>query len=298
MATYGKIQGKCAVEEIVHTRVGDCDAIPAITKTLLLTPLNFTFPTTSSEAMVQALKQGVLAGLVIPINGITGEDGSGGEAATFTTLHGPNIYTGVTAKTVPYQLAGTGACMMKALQNLNLKHKRIIKIDVNGMVWGNAVSDTVGRGFRAQLLFTDAEATNETTPYLNYLNVAYSSDYASEKANGFALEATADFDGLTGITLVPGAASGQAQIVNACSGKDEGVEIAAMLDGSDAKALLVNDAGVNPTAATIDPDTGLITGITPTAPYRIVSAAVLDSLNVVGYDGIKKLVDLTGNPDA
>lgn len=295
---YGKIQGKCATEEIAHTRVGDCDAIPAIVKALLITPLNFTFPITSAEAMATALNQGILAGLVIPINGVTGEDGSGGEAATFATPHGPNIYTGVTARTVPYQLAGTGACMMKALQNLNLKNKRVIKIDVLGMVWGNAVSDTVGRGFKAQLLFTDAEPTNETTPYLNYLNAAYSSDYAKEKANGFALETTSDFEGLAGITLVAGAAAGQARIVNACTGADEGVAIAAMLDGSDAKSLLVNEAGVNPTAATIDPDTGLLTGITPTASYRIVSAAVLDGLNVVGYDGIKQIVNLTGNPDA
>lgn len=298
MTFYGKIQARCASEDIPHTRWSDCDLKIGITKAILITPLNFTFPVTDSEAMMQALKQGVLSGRVFPIYGVTGQPLTGGEAATASTSHGPSIYVGETASAVSYEFATLGACASKQLKYFSLKNMRIVRIDVNDVVWGNAISDTVGRGYEAQLFHRDTEPTTETEAYVNYLEATYTSNYAREKWNRFALEALGDISGLAGVTLVAGATAGQARIVNACSGKDEGVEIAAMLDGSDAKALLVNDAGVNPTAATIDPDTGLITGITPTASYRIVSAAVLDSLNVVGYDGIKKLVDLTGNPDA
>lgn len=300
MAFLGTIQGKCADNSTVHSRVGECDVIPGLTQKLLITPLNFTFPITGSEAMVSALKAGIVAGLVVPFGDVTGEPVTGGDAASYSTEHGSNIYLGKNPTSVAYTFAGTGRCYGRALDALSLRFVRIVRVDYNGMVRGNAVSATVGRGFLAQIISIDTEASSNTAPYLNGLTVAYSENYAREKASDFLrpVISDADFDGLMGVMLVSGAEEGTARIVAACGGSDQGIAIASMLESNDVKVLLVDATGANPTTADIDPDTGLISNIAPTAGYRIAPASVLDGLNVVGYDGINEYTTATGNPDA
>lgn len=298
MSFYGKIQGKCAAEELPHTRWADCDTKEALTKAIFITSSKFTFPISSAEMMMQALKQGVLSGQVFPIYGVNGQPRTGGEAATASTSHGPSIYVGKTATSVTYEFSTLGACASTQLAYFSLKNMRVLRLDINDMLWGHAVSDTVGRGFAAQLLHRKAEPTTETETYMNYIDAAYTSNYAKEERQPFAWEVTSEITGLTGITLKPGAAVGQANIVEVCSGTDVGVEIAAMLESSSVVDILATDAGVHPTSGTIDPDTGLITGLSPSAAYHIVGAAALDGLGVVGFDGSKQSVQLTGNPDA
>lgn len=298
MAFLGNIQGVCAANDIVHTRVGDCDVDPSLVSTLLVTPLDFTVPTTTNEAMSAAFKAGIIAGKVVPINGIEGADATGGDVANYATPYGTNIPVGINAVSVPYVIMNGGACLEKELSKLNRKQRRIFWIDSNGMVWGTEVSEGVGRGFIGSVMMTRTMATNQTTPYVKTFNVGYSAAFEAEWNNRFALESAGSYDGLMGVKLVSGTAEGTARIVAACSGSDEGMNIASMLETTDAKALLVDATGANPTTADIDPDTGLISNIAPTAGYRIAPASVLDGLNVVGYDGINEYTTATGNPDA
>lgn len=288
----GKIQGKCATTDMVHTR-SNCDVDQGLIASLLVTTLDFTFPTTTPDEFNEAIQAGILAGKVVVINGIEGADATGGDVAQATTPYGTNIPVGINAVSVPYYLNSGGSCLEKELSKLNRMQRRIVEIDKAGMAWGTEISEGVGRGFIGSIMTTHTRATNNTTPYIKYFNVGYTSDYENEWNNRFAIE-SATFDGLMGIMLVPGTVGGTARIVDSCSGMDVGAEIAAAAT-TPVTTAFIDESGANPATATIDPDTGVVT-IAPAGSYRIAPATVLDGLNIIGYDGLNKFAAITPAP--
>lgn len=292
MAILGKIAGKCAASDPVYTRVGGCDLEPKLINSLLATPLDFKLPITDPAAFNEAIEAGIIAGKIIPIGGIEGATVTGGDLASRTTDYGTNIPVGVNPISVPYNVTNGGMCLEKALSILNGKKMRFFWVDADGMVWGTAISDTEGRGFVGTAYMTRTMGTNQTTPYVKNFNVGYEVAFDKEWTNNFALDLTANIDGLMGIQLE--VADGQTRIVNACTGEDVGATIASMAESADLKTIFVQQNGTAATTATIDADTGAVT-IAPAGSYRIASAVVLDGLNIVGFAGLNKYVAITGS---
>ncbi len=128
--------------------------------------------------------------------------------------------------------------------------------------------------------------------YQVIVNVSFEESWQKERQNTQSFTIDAVPDGLLGIALVPGTVAGTANIVTACGGIDVGAQIASVATTTITTAF-INEAGANPTTATIDPDTGIVS-IAPAGSYRIAPASVLDGLDIVGYDGLNKFATITG----
>lgn len=282
----GKIQSNCAAESTVHTRVGDCDVNLSLVSALLATSLDFTAPIDDPATFLAAIKAGILAGRVVPINGIDGADVTGGDVQNYTTPYGTNIPTGLNPTTIAYNLIRGGSCLEKELTALNRKQRRFIWLDSAGMAWGEATADGLGRGFVGSIMVTHTLPTAQNAPYLKYFNVAYTAAHESEWANRFAIESPSEFDGLMSAVLEQTATAGQMRIVNPCSGEDVGIAFATEW----APSAFADSTGAAPTAATMDEDTGVLTLAPTTGSFRILGAAVLDGLDIIGLDGLNTFV--------
>ncbi len=291
MAYLGKVTGRCSEESIVHTRIDNCDINPGRTKAILETSINFTFPINNSADFIAAIKDGILHGQVTPINGISGADATGGEVQNYTTPYQENRPTGTAPVSIPFVLGSGGTCLFKELMQLNGKMRRIVEIDMANIAWGEAISDVEGRGYLGYVYATETRAMNPTTPQINYFNVSYTANHENELLNRFGLEANATFDGLMGVVLQQTATAGQMRIVNPCTGTDVGIEYAA-----DWKVgAFVDNTGAPPQSATMNEDTGILTIAPTTGSFRIVGAAQLDAMNIVGLDGLNQFVSAAAN---
>lgn len=286
MAYIGKIQSNCAAESVVHTRVGDCDVNLSLVTSILVTSLDFTFPTDDPAAFLAAIKTGILAGRVVPIGGIEGANLTGGDVQNYSAEYGTNIPTGLNPTTIAYNLIRGGSCLEKELTALNRKQRRFIWLDSAGMAWGEATADGLGRGFVGSIMVTHTLPTAQNAPYLKYFNVAYTAAHETEWANRFAIESPSEFDGLMGAVLQQTATAGVMKIVNPCSGEDVGITYAAEW----APGAFADSTGAAPTSATMNPDTGVLTIAPTTASFRILGAAILDGMDIIGLDGLNTFV--------
>lgn len=295
MANLGVVQGNCSAENVVHSRVGDCDVEPGLITGLIAVPRNKRF-SSDIETFQEELAAAVLAGQAIPIFGIEGATASGGDLQTGATDYGTNQSFGVNPWTIAYRILPGGVCLERALGDLDKKSMRFIWVEASGRIWLATTKTSAGvvqlMGFEGTAMTYNALPQNATTPFMKYFNVSYTANHRAEWLDGSTFVLDSIPEGLMGVTLVAGTAAGTARIVGACGGEDQGAIMAQMAGATaDLKTAFVNDAGVNPTSANIDPETGLVT-IAPAGAYRVASAVVLDGLNIVGYDGLPQTVQI------
>jgi len=285
--TIGRIQSNCATDEAVHTGIGNCDVNPGLITGVLITAPDFTFPTTDAAAFTAAIKAGILSGRVSPVNGIELDSPSGGEVQNSTSPYGTNTPTGFAPITHPYRIMRGGTCLGKELAKLNTKQRRFVWFDINGMTWGEAISDTEGRGFFATAMVTPTFASSPTEGYRDTLQAGYDSGFAPAWVNRFAIAVSGEaFSGLIGAVLEQTAVAGEMRIVNPCSGEDVGIAFATEW----APEAFADSTGAAPTSATMDENTGILTIAPTTGSFRILGAAVLDGLDIVGLDGLNTFV--------
>jgi hypothetical protein len=257
-----------------------------LTSVLLITSPNFTFPITDEAAFTAAIKAGILAGQVAPLAGLEGAPITGGDLQSNSTEYGSNIPAGIAAPSFDYDYRRGGVCLEEALMALNGKQRRIVWIDKNNFAWGEAVSETQGRGFLGTVMAHPTFATANTAPFIKRFNVAHEDAFWTAWASKFAMPVNDPFDGLIGVVLQQTATAGEMRIVSTCGGQDFG----ALWADEWKEGAFLDASGQNPTAATVDPDTGILT-IAPTAgSYRVAPASVLDGLDIIGLDGLNTLV--------
>jgi hypothetical protein len=76
------------------------------------------------------------------------------------------------------------------------------------------------------------------------------------------------------------------RIVSTCGGQDFG----ALWADEWKEGAFLDASGQNPTAATVDKDTGILTIAPSTASYRVAPASVLDGMDIIGLDGLNTFV--------
>lgn len=289
----GKVTGNCAGNNRIRTRVGDCDVMPTKLVGLLLTPKGATFPA-DADAFLAELEQNIVSGKIIPLTGLEIPTVSGFDIASSTPDGGGMRYIGLNPPQFDIPITGAGLCKAKALVPLNLKYMSYIWLCQEGADYRlfaatklDADGNEVIYGYDGQNILAYTMPTG-TEPFITRFNVSFSTLFGDQFASttSFVVPNTTLLDGLMGITLAVGTVAGTATIVSSCSGQNVGADIAAMLDGDAVEMFENTETGANPTTATIDPTTGLVT-IAPAGTYRIVPAAALFELGVVGFDGLE-----------
>jgi len=112
------------------------------------------------------------------------------------------------------------------------------------------------------------------------LSLFYSVNYEQELINKHSVQLSEKVEGLSGIYLEKGSASGKAKVRITCSGDD-----VTSVYGADlaVQNLYLNESGINPTTVTYD-SSGELT-ITPAGKYRIADAMTLKNAGIEGYEG-------------
>lgn len=294
----GQIINKCG-DENVHPGKGNCTVPPGKVKYLLLTAPNAVYPMDPDEFIAglpgYVTDPGMLR--MVPIGSVSGNDPSGGDIITTAPgNYGGTETVGINQKSVSYQIEGADKCQYKELSKLNRKTKRVFEFTDSGYVEGTV--RMVGNppvpgfaGYLGKIYVWETKATG-TEPYKVYLTVDYSADYESENQNSHSFEVgVGNFpSGLQGVS-VEVVEGGTVRIVTSCGGED----ITAMYGDDWDIAAFVNETGGNPTTATFNAQTGLIT-LAPTGKYRVANADVLNGLNIIGYEGSNIYVQVTVAP--
>lgn len=291
----GQVKGNCA-SEVAYTGSGICAIQEQKISILLLTGLNTMFPMEDIEDnFIQLIQQGVTAegtGRIYPVKDIVGMTINGGDinAPDLGTYGGP-MPTNLNAKNIAYQI-NSGDCAYKEYAKLNKRKMRIFRIDEDGVVRGTVVERNGKQyfaGFEATL-YTVRIPTDGSTAYNLSLYAYYTpnNEYEEKNMHGFVVGLAAIPDGLLGVVLKKGAATGKASVVTTCGGED----ITAEFGDKWTTAMFLNESGAAPTTVTYDNATGLLT-FEPAAKYRVAGAAVLAAADITGVDGINQLTDLS-----
>ncbi len=199
------------------------------------------------------------------------------------------MVTGLSAPPNEMYRIEAGLCFYKEASRLNKRKVRVFRIDDEGFIFGTV--KTVGDtdyfvGFEAITYAYPAKATDGSTFGYPYLGVWYSANNEKEYINANAFEIPSVPDGLIGIILEKGNATGTAKVVSTCGGDD----YTSSYDWQ--PEMFVNLAGASPETVTINQDTGLLTFAPPVASYRIKSASALEESDIYGLDGVEQMVDL------
>lgn len=285
----GQIFANCQ-ENTPLTRMGSCDKEEGKTINLLINlNVNASYPL-DAEAFAGNLRKYVIssgADRIIPIGGIKQTTLSGND---FNTIddgdYGEQKTTNVTAQTDVFSING-GDCLWKQLAKFNKKRVRVMRYDDESYLYNTAFMQgdkPYMRGFLATLYVRRVRATG-TTAYTIELQVCYSANKESEEKSINAFELASIPEGLMGIMLKAGVA-GTASVVTTCGGLD------ITADHEWDKTSFVTKTGDNPTAVSLDSDTGLLT-IAPAGSYRIATADILDMADIIGYEGVDEYVNIS-----
>lgn len=289
----GQIKGKCQ-SETPFTGAGSCPKQEGKVSALIVTAVNAMYPLNGEEFASglsgYAAENGPLR--MYPVKDLVGMTISGGDinAPDLGTYGGP-APTNLNAKNVAYQING-GDCLYKELAKFNKRKMRVFRVDDEGFVYGTVVSrdgQNYFAGFEATL-YAMRIPTDGSTAYNLSLYAYYTPNNENEEKNmnAFNVGLVAIPDGLIGVTLKKGAASGTASVVTVCGGEDVTADY-----GSKWKAnMFQNAAGVAPTTVTFAEATGLLT-FEPAAAYRVAKAAALSTGDISGIEGVDELVALS-----
>lgn len=289
----GTIQGNCQ-SETPYTGIGSCPKQEGKIADLLITDNKALYPI-DPQTFIAALAANVSASgrmRIFPIKNVVGMTLNGGDinAPDLGTYGGP-APANLNAKNVAYQI-DAGDCLYKELSKFNKRKVRVFRVDDQGYIYGTVVErngEKYFAGFEATLyaVRTPSDGSNS---YNLSLYVYYTPNNEQEEINMNAFEVGLAKipDGLIGIMLRKGTASGTASVVTACGGDDITAEYG---DKWTVDAFL-NASGAKPTSVTFAEGTGLLT-FEPAAAYRIAPASVLAAADIEGYDGVNELVDLS-----
>jgi hypothetical protein len=216
---------------------------------------------------------------------------NGGDITTSDVGYGVTVPSGYNAINQTFRIVGAGDCLAKQIAKFNTKEANIFLIDDQGIIFGDVYQKADGTlsftGYESFLMMSETIADG-TNVYILNLNVYYGVNYNKERKNRHAIVLDAIPDGLIGVMLKKGATTATASVVDICSGDDY-----TSLFGNDWDArMFVNSAGTAPTTVTYNSATGLLTFV-PTGSYKVQSANILSTSNILGLEGANKFVALS-----
>lgn len=290
MAYLGTIQGNCQ-QDIPHTGIGDCNVKEGKTVALLITGYNAFYPLDKEQFIANletyVTQDGNLR--MFPVNSVIANTINGGDInAPEAGFSGPQP-TNINAINIVYQTGG-GNCFYKEIAKFNRRKVRVFRVDDQGYIFGTVVTrngENHFAGFEATA-YSYITPTDGTTITAINLALYYSANYEKELRNMNAFEIPEVPNGLIGLMLQKGATTGTAKVIGSCDGEDYTLTYGDQWVAD----MFVNSTGANPTNVAFDEATGLLT-FTPVGSYRIASASVLKAGNVIGFEGVNQLVDLT-----
>lgn len=290
--SIGQIKSNCKTATPL-TGAESCAKQEGKVSALIVTGLNAYFPLEDTDFTDELGTHVYESGpnRIYPIKNIVGMTISGGDinAPDLGTYGGP-APTNLNAKNVAYQI-NAGDCMYKELAKFNKRKVRVIRVDDEGYAYGTIVkrgSEYFFAGYEGTL-YTQRTPTDGSTAYNLSLFVYYTPNNEDEEKNMAAINVGLVNvpDGLLGVTLKKGTASGSATVITACGAEDITSEY-----GEKWKAkMFLNASGGSPTTVTYNQSTGTLT-FEPAAAYRIAPASVLNA-DIPGIEGINELTDLS-----
>jgi hypothetical protein len=294
VAFLGGIIANCD-EKTAHTGRDNCPKTEDGTIGLLFTKLSATYPV-GAAAFNEGLQGYIVSNGVDkmwPVMNINENAVTGGDPATSDVGFGGPTPTGINAFSVVYRI-DAGDCLYKELMNLDKLQLRVFRVDKNGFVYGTIALQKTGstqtevfRGFDAKIKVYRTGGTG-SDPYGLYVAVYYSANYEKELANMYAFELDEVPEGLVGVHLKAGAATGIGYIVSTCSGSDYTSEFGELW----AKEMFVNASGTSPTALTYDDEANTLS-FSPSGSYRIRNALALSEGGIYGLDGLNEFTTIS-----
>jgi hypothetical protein len=159
---------------------------------------------------------------------------------------------------------------------------RVFRIDQQQNNFGTVVKkdgDLKYRGFLLNSVYVTQRKETEGQSGAVILSLFYSVNYEKELINKHSVSLDEKIEGLSGIYLEKGSASGKAKVKITCSGDDVtsiyGAELASI-------GLYQNESGTNPSS--VNYSNGELT-ISPAGKYKIADAMTLKEAGIEGYEG-------------
>lgn len=277
----GKIYGVCPNNDDVNTGTGECGVQPDVPSAILICDPTARYSTDPLE-FNDSLHDFIIAQDVTKILPVAIEDSTttGGEWKT-RTAGDIQKTIGHTQKIEVFNVANADMCLYKEIAKTNGWKVRVFRVYRNRMIDGTTLIEgdvTSFVGYSATIY--SREVRDTANGYSIEVQVTYDINNEYEEKNMQVFQLDQIPEGLIGVSLVPGATGGTANIVTACGQVDLGRKWATKW----AVTAFINDAGANPTTATVNPTTGVLT-IAPAGNYRVAPAVVLDPLGIIGLNG-------------
>ncbi|MCL1933054.1 MAG: hypothetical protein FWF53_04475 [Candidatus Azobacteroides sp.] len=286
MEILGTIGGICDDTDQPHTKQSGCSSFEGITDGFYFTNPGALFDT-DEEAFNEEIKNAVYeSGIkrVIPVFGLTAVTVNGGDIRTNQEGWGPEMPTGTNAVREDYIIPLGGECLYKQVAKMNKRSMRVFRVDQAMKSFGTAIrqSDEIKqRGFLLNSVYVTLRKETEGQIGAIILSLFYSVNYENELINKHSVQLGEKAEGLSGIYLEKGSASGKAKVRITCSGDD-----VTSVYGSDLadRTLYLSESGTNPSSVEYN-SSGELT-ITPAGKYRIADAATLKNAGIEGgYEG-------------
>jgi hypothetical protein len=274
-----------------HTRTGGCVMFEGRPLGLIFTKEGSSF-SLNADTFETEMKAGVYAApaeRTTPLMyGMANFAISGGDLSTAQEGWGGTRFTGLNELREDYTVTEGGYCLYRQLYKLNGLTMRVFKVDNSLMAFGT-VKNINGAdkfsGYKVTIGVSRRISTNDA-PGAILLSLVYSTNFQNEDVNAHAVHLTEIIEGLSGIQLQKGTASGKAKVVTACSG----VDLTDTFEGGLAEETLYkNKSGVSP--ATVSYADGELT-FNPAGSYRIVDATTLKTAGIEGYEGEEDYIDI------
>ena len=292
MEILGTINGVCNENDQPHTRQSGCSTFEGITDGFYFTNQDGLFDP-ETEAFNQALKDAVYeSGIkrVIPVLGPVAVTVNGGDIKTNQEGWGPQMPVNVNAVREDYIVDTGGDCLYKQLSKMNKRSMRIFRLDQQMNLFGTAVKkdgELKFRGFLLSSVYVTLRKETDGQTGAVILSLFYSVNYENELINKHAVQLSEKIEGLSGIYLEKGSATGKAKVRISCSGDD----ITSVYGENLAVATLYQDeSGGNPTTASYA--NGELT-ISPAGKYKIADALTLKDAEIEGYEGENVYSDIS-----
>ena len=287
----GIIASNCNLKGNAHTKVGECAMFEGTPLGLIFTGLNSLFSTGTDE-FNQELLDGVYAPGINRVTPVSSEIAvlgiTGGDLLTSQEGFGTASVVGLNPLQEDYTIIDGGFCLYRQLFKLNNRRVRVFKVDKSRFAYGTIV--TVGgedkmRGYLAKIGVSRRINNGETGGAI-ILSLFYGADFQNEDTNSSSIPLPEMIEGLTGIFLQKGSASGKAKVIVSCSGDDLTSTYGSALE---AVELYRKKDGTNP--ATVTFSGGELT-IAPVGEYRIADALTLKTAGIEGYEGEENYVNI------
>lgn len=285
---FGNLAGSCnEATSQLFTGIGRCGITEGNTRELIITDLKKEFEWEDFQTQIDTALTAAAANRAYILKGVIDNAFNGGDVATSQKgTYGGSAPSKLNDADHAFTIDAPD-CTAQYLMGYNGKKVRIFRVDENGFPFGIKNDNGKFAGFEATIYVQYTPKAGDTAAAL-VLHVYYSSWEGDLKVKS-NVEAVNLPDGLVPLT-VKKVGDKKIKLVEACSGYDVTEMYADQID----ETIFVDDKDGSPTSVTVSGGTITLVLASDATSVMVADASVLKPKGIIGYDGVKTLVEVAG----